>query len=157
MRITEDGIALIKSFESCALTAYWDQHGSRWTIGWGRARGIKEGDVISQAEADRLLEEDMVAFELIISHLIDDAPITGNQFSALVSFCYNVGLGYPGVKDGFQVLKNGQPSTMLKLLHVGDLAGVAAEFPKWYKAGGIESAGILRRRLAEQALFLKEA
>lgn len=153
--MTTEGLDLIKSFESCALTAYWDEHGSCWTIGWGRARGIKEGDTITQAEADEFLDQDVRAFSLIVAHLVP-GPLTDNQFSALVSFCYNVGLGYAGVKDGFQMLKAGGPSTMLAKLWDGDYAGAAAEFPKWDKAGGAESAGLLRRRLAEQALFLKK-
>lgn len=156
MRVTTEGIALIREFERCALTAYWDKPGKAWTIGWGRARGIKKGDMITQEEADELLDQDVSAFSLIVAHLVP-AILTDNQFSALVSFCYNVGLGYPGVKDGFQVLKSGEPSTMLIQLREGNLAAAAAEFPKWSLAGGVECAGLLRRRLAEQALFLKEA
>lgn len=156
MRTSAEGIALIQSFESCALTAYQDQ-GGRWTIGWGRTRGVKPGDICTQDQADAWFLEDLAAFELIVGHLLDGISLTVGQFDAVVSFCYNVGLGYPGVKDGFQKLKYGGPSTLYVRLLAEDYPGAAAEFPKWCKAAGAENAGILRRRLAEQALFLKEA
>lgn len=156
MRTTTEGQELIKSFESCALAAFWDKLGKVWTIGWGRTRGVREGDTCTQDQADTWFLEDLAEFELLVSNCVGDDTLSPNQFSAIVMFCYNVGLGYPGQKDGFKVLKSGEPSTMLKRIRVRDFAGAAAEFPKWDHVGGAECAGILRRRMAEQALFLKE-
>lgn len=93
--------------------------------------------------------------EQIVLRLVPAPRLTDNQLSAVVSFCYNVGFGVRGRKDGFRVLKNGQPSTMLKRLQEGDFEGAGAEFLKWNRVAGVVSAGIRRRRLAEQALFFR--
>lgn len=154
MRTTTDGIALIQAFESCALTAYQDQ-GGIWTIGWGRTRGVGPGATCTQEQADAWFLEDLAAFELIVGHLLDGISLSPCQFDSIVSFCYNVGLGYPGKKDGFQKLKSGGPSTLYVKLLAEDFSAAAGEFPKWCKVGGAESAGVLRRRMAEQALFTK--
>lgn len=152
MRTNAQGIALIKVFESCSLTAYRGID-DRWTMGWGRARGISEGDQCTQAIADQWLEEDIAECERLVLNCIY-VQLTDNQLSALVSFVFNVGLGYKGIKDGFFTLVSGSPSTMLKYLRLGDFARVAEEFPKWDKVGGQPCDGIYRRRMAEQMLFL---
>jgi lysozyme len=64
-----------------------------------------------------------------------------NQFDALLSFAYNLGLG------------NLQRSTLLKQVNAGDLAGAVREFAKWTKAKGVELPGLVRRRTAQRALF----
>ena len=66
-----------------------------------------------------------------------------NQFSALVCFSYNVGLG------------TFSKSTMLRKLNDGDYRGAAAEFDRWVKGGGRTLPGLVRRRNAEKTLFLK--
>lgn len=157
MRTSADGIALIQSFESCVLTATWDPLGKVWFIGWGRSRGVKQGDTCTQDQADALFLEDLADFEAIVAHLLDGVALTAGQFDAIVSFCYNVGLGYPGVKDGFQKLKAGGPSTLYVRLLASDFPGAAAEFPKWDHGAGGVVGGLLRRRMAEQALFNKGA
>ncbi len=153
-RVTLEAQLMIKSFETCSLVAYQDQNG-RWTIGWGRARGVKEGDTCTQAQADAWFLEDIADFEGLVLHCLNLTPISNNQLSALVSFVFNVGLGQKGVKDGFQTLKNGDKSTMLKCLLARDYEGAAGEFVKWDKVGGAESRGILRRRGAELDMFLE--
>jgi GH24 family phage-related lysozyme (muramidase) len=66
-----------------------------------------------------------------------------NQFSAMVSFAFNVGLNaYRG-------------STLLRKHNAGDFAGAAAEFPRWVYAGGEVLPGLVRRREAERTLYLK--
>ena len=153
MRTSKDGQDLIKSFESCRLRAYWDEAGMRWSIGWGRARGVREGDECTQQQADDWFAEDLGDIETVLGNL--GLVLTQSQFDALVSFCYNVGFGKRGGKNGFLELGNGRPSTMLRRLRARDHAGAAAEFPKWIHTPGAEN-GLLARRLAEQALFLKE-
>lgn len=155
MRTNAAGIALIRDFEKCALAAYQDQ-GRVWTIGWGHTRGVFPDDTCTLEMADAWFAEDLKSFEDLIPYLLPGISLSGNQFSALVSFCFNVGFGQKSVKDGFQVLKSGDQSTMYKCLLASDYAGAAAEFPKWIKVRGVKSAGLLRRRMAEQALFLKE-
>ena len=154
MRTTAEGIALVKEFESCRLVAFWDALGRRWTIGWGRTAGVQEGDTCSQDRADAWLLEDLAVAEAIVLGCLGDVPVTDSQLSALTSFTYNVGPGERGVKDGFRELRSGEPSTMLRCLLAGNYGGAAAEFPSWDHAGGLAVAGLLRRRMAEQQLFL---
>jgi lysozyme len=137
-----NGIALIKSCEGCKLQAYQDGAGI-WTIGWGHTRGVKDGDVCTQEQADAWLVEDVAeAGEAPVNSLVK-VPLNQNQFDACVSFCYNEGAGRL------------QKSTLLKTLNAGAYSICAAEFPKWDIIAGQASAGLLKRRLAEQALFLE--
>lgn len=134
------GVDLIKSFEGLELKAYKDIVGVL-TIGYGSTGPhVKEGQTITEQEAEALLLKDMERFESGVESLAT-AALTDNQFAALVSLSFNVGLG------------NLKSSTLLKLLNAGDYAGAANQFPRWNKAGGKEVAGLTRRRLAEQALF----
>ena len=70
--------------------------------------------------------------------------LNDNQFSALVSFSYNVG--------AYSLFE----STLLKLLNQGELQEAADQFPLWDKAGGQSLRGLARRRRAERALFLSQ-
>ena len=81
------------------------------------------GLVITQAQADALLARDLNRFETGVTRLAQ-VPLNQNQFDALVSFSYNLGLG------------SLQNSTLLRLLNQRDYAGAAAQFPRWNKAGG---------------------
>ena len=139
-QINSIGLRLIKSFEGLRLKAYQDAV-RVWTIGYGTTRGVKPGMVITEAQAEQLLREDVRNFEQAVNSAVK-APINDNQFSALVSFSYNVGAG---------ALRS---STLLKLLNQGDYLGAANQFPRWNKAGGRVLAGLTRRRNAERALFL---
>ena len=139
-QINSSGLRLIKSFEGLRLKAYQDVVGV-WTIGYGSTRGVKSGMVITEAEAERLLREDVHRFEQAVNSAVK-VPINDNQFSALVSFSYNVGA------EALRI------STLLKLLNQRDYSGAANQFPRWNKAGGRVLAGLTRRRNAERALFL---
>lgn len=138
--------ALTESFEDCELTAYHgpDDPPGLWTIGWGQTNGITEGMVWTQEQADVDLIHTLNQCGLIVSRLVDVA-LTQNQFDALTDFEYNEG---SGALAG---------STLLKRLNAGDFAGAAAQFLVWDKVsenGQLEpSAGLLRRRVAEQTLF----
>lgn len=163
MRLTKEGLALIKSFEGCRLTAYYDggidEQGTpqgKLTIGWGHIRGVFAGDQCSQETADAWLLEDLAGLESGITQVCHPARLNDNQLSALVSFVFNVGYGARGRKDGFLELKSGEPSSLLLCIRRGDYAAAAQEFPKWDKVGGAPSAGVFRRRLAEKDLFEKE-
>ena len=98
MKITKigiNGLKLIKEFEGCKLKAYKCPAGV-WTIGYGNTfypdgRKVKEGDVITQGEADNLLLSILDHFEKSTdSFTIDE--ISQHQFDALVSFAYNCGV-----------------------------------------------------------------
>ncbi|NHR05165.1 lysozyme [Chromobacterium haemolyticum] len=142
MNISANGIKLIQQFEGLRLKAYQDAVGV-WTIGYGHTGpDVTPGLVISQAQADGLLARDLNRFETGVSRLAL-VPLNQNQFDALVSFSYNLGLG------------SLQNSTLLRLLNQRDYAGAAAQFPRWNKAGGKVLPALTRRRAAEQALFLQ--
>lgn len=140
------GRELIQGFEECRLTAYLDS-GGVWTCGWGSTgTDVVEGTVWTQAQADARFVRDLAFAEGVVRGLVKP-QLSSNQFSALVSFVYNVGAGH------FQT------SALLKILNCIAPISVAvvqasAEFPKWDKVKGVESVGLRRRRAAEQALFL---
>ena len=91
MKTGEKGIELIKQFEGCKLTAYLCP-AKVLTIGYGHTKNVKKGQVITQLEADNLLKEDLTTFEKGITTLVR-SNINQNQFDALVSFAFNLGLG----------------------------------------------------------------
>lgn len=139
--MAQAGIPIVKEFEGCRLKAYQDVTG-KWTIGYGDTQNVAKGLVITQEEADERLANRYAEIEGYVRALVK-VPVTDNQLGALVSFAYNLG---PGNLAG---------STLLKLLNTGtSKAKVALEFPKWNKAGGKVVSGLVRRRAAEQELFL---
>lgn len=154
LKISRTGLELVKHFESFFAKAYWDATGKCWTIGYGHT-GLqhKDGTVfrgreISHEEALQLLDYDMDQYEARVRALVKQ-PLQQHQFDALVSFDFNC--------DGLTVgPQNADPSTMLRALNRGDFAAAAFEFPKWRKSGGKVLAGLVRRRAAEQAMFLKQ-
>lgn len=144
MKISAAGIELLKQFEGCRLTAYQDSVGV-WTIGFGTTTGVKEGQTISQIKAEEYLRFDLAIFEKAVTESLK-VPVNQNQFDALVSFTYNVGV------SAFR------SSTLLNLINEKtDKKVVAAEFSKWVKAGNQTLPGLVSRRKAESELFLKGA
>lgn len=144
MKISAAGIELLKQFEGCRLTAYQDSVGV-WTIGFGTTAGVKEGQTISQVKAEEYLRFDLAIFEKAVTESLK-VPVNQNQFDALVSFTYNVGV------SAFR------SSTLLNLINEKtDKKVVAAEFSKWVKAGNQTLPGLVSRRKAESELFLKGA
>ena len=148
MQTNEAGVALIKRFEGLRLAAYPDPaHG--WavpTIGYGHtsaagAPQVKRGMRITEAEAEAVLRADLGQYERAVTEAVT-VPLTGNQFSALASFTFNLGAG------------NLRSSTLLSKLNRGDHAGAAAEFTRWNRARGAVLPGLTRRREAERDLFL---
>lgn len=145
---------LAKASEGLRLDAYPDpgSGGEPWTVGWGSTHSVTKGMKISIGEAQARLVEDMATAGDVVNRAVT-APLNQNQFDALCDFVFNVGPGKKGVKDGFVVLKSGEPSTMLRKLNAGDYAGAAAEFPRWIKASGKVMPGLVTRRAAERDLF----
>ncbi len=136
-----EGLALTQRFEGCRYVAYQDSVGV-WTIGYGHTRGVHEGMTCTQAQALAWLVEDVASAEAEVNRVVT-VPLTQHEFDALVDFVFNLG-------DG-----SFEHSTMLRLLNAGDHANAVNEFRKWDKAGGVEVAGLLRRRLAEAAEFVE--
>lgn len=131
------GISLIKSFEKLELKAYKCPAGV-WTIGYGHTKGVKKGDVCTEAQAEQWLKEDLANAETAM----DGLKLNQNQFDALVSFTFNLGIG------------NFKKSTLYKKVKVNtNDPSIADEFAKWKFANGKELAGLVRRRAAEAELY----
>jgi len=140
MQIGAKGLALLKSFESCRLVAYQDG-GGVWTVGWGHTPA-HQGQVISQAEADMILQRDLQAHD--ITPFLDGCATSQDQFDAMSSLAFNIGLEH---------FRN---STVLKRHKLGNRIGAANAFLLWKFDNGKPVAGLLRRREAERKLYLSE-
>lgn len=121
------------------------------TIGYGHTGpDVKPGQRMTEAQAAQLLLTDLQRFEKGVERAVS-VPLTDNQFGALVSFAFNVGLGGRKPGDGFLT------STLLKKLNAGDYAAVPGELTKWNKTtiGGkkVVSDGLVNRRAAEVGLW----
>lgn len=140
MRINEAGLNLIKHFEGLRLKAYQDQRGI-WTIGYGHTGADVEPDMeINEAMAETLLQKDLHHAENGLTAAVR-GPVSSNQFSALVSFAFNVGL-HACIS-----------SHLMGYVNSGDFEAAANQFPLWDKCAGQVDAGLLKRREAEEALF----
>lgn len=139
MRLSKQGLDLIKSFEGCKLKSYLCSAGVL-TIGYGHTGGVKPEQTITQEQADSLLKEDLVKFEVVVNRLLK-AEVSQNQYDALVSFAFNCGEG------------NLAKSTLLKLVNEGKHREAGVQFLRWNKAAGVVVAGLTRRRQAEKELF----
>ncbi|MFO1186519.1 MAG: lysozyme [Alphaproteobacteria bacterium] len=135
----EAGLQLIRDSEGLRLTAY--NNGGQWLIGYGHSDGVTQGMTITKEQAEAFLRQDVRTCEHFVGQLVT-VPVSQNEFSAMVSFCYNVGHG------------NFQKSSILSKLNAGDRQGAADAFLLWVKAGGKEVPHLVTRRQAERALFL---
>lgn len=146
MRTSPTGIALIKKFEGCRLVAYRDVAGVL-SIGWGETGPhVHAGMEITQALADRMLADRLAReFEPGVTGAIGGTPVTQNQFDAMVSLAYNIGVG------GFR------GSTVARMHKAGDHLSAAEAFELWNRADGRIIAGLVRRREEERDLYLSPA
>jgi lysozyme len=147
MKISTEGIELIKQFENFSPTWYKDSKGV-WTIGYGHAGKGSERYTINRVnrnEALKILQNDISIAEAAVNKLVK-VELTQNQYDALVSFVFNVGEG------------NFSKSTLLKKLNEKKYDEAAEEFLKWnkitYQGKKIELLGLTNRRNKEKALFL---
>lgn len=152
MKTSSNGLRLITSFEGYhtelpdgSCKAYLDKLAKPpvWTIGYGCTEGVKEGMVWSRKKAEAKLREELAKHERNVENLVS-VTLNQNQFDALVSLSYNVGLSPTRTR------------TLLSRLNKGDYKGAGDAFLLYNKAGGKEYAGLTRRRKAEQALFQKQ-
>ena len=139
MKTSSKGIALIKEFEGLRLKAY-KCPGGVWTIGYGHTAGVKPGIVITEAQAEQFLKEDLITFEKAVN--TQNLSLNQNQFDALVSFTYNVGTG------------NFSSSTLLRKVRANPLDNsIMDEFLRWVYSKGRVLPGLQHRRLAEMKLY----
>jgi len=145
MKTGPAGLDLIKRNEGCRLTAYQDVVGVL-TIGYGDTQNVQPGLRITQQEAEgRLADRLEREFEPGVLAAIAGAPTTQNQFDAMVSLAYNIGVG---------AFKR---STVARMHKAGDHSAAAGAFGLWNKAGGRILAGLTRRRKEEAELYLRAA
>lgn len=139
MRLSPEGEAFIKGFETLRLKAYDDGVGV-WTIGWGHTKNVKPGDTCTEEQAQQWFLEDLEPAEEAIDDFVD-VVLTQGQHDALVSFVFNCGVG---------AFKS---STLLKLLNAKDFDAARGQFGRWNKGGGRVLDGLTKRRAAEAAMF----
>ena len=137
LKTGQAGLNLIKQFEGCRLTAYKCPAGVL-TIGYGHTAGVKAGQTITQAQADKMLVEDVERFERNVNKYYDKYRWNQNEFDALVSFAFNLG-------SIDQLTAGGTRSREV----------IAEKMLQYNKAAGKVLAGLTRRRQAEKELFLK--
>lgn len=135
MKISKAGVSLIKEFEGCSLTAYWDV--DAYSIGYGHhSKAIQKGTKITEEDAEAFLISDLERFEKLINQYDHIYHFNQNEFDALVSFAYNVG-------------------SINQLTNFGKRTRetIALKIPQYCKAGGVTLRALQRRRQAEAKLF----
>ena len=142
MRASEICISAIKGFEGCKLKAYKCPAGV-WTIGCGHTKGVKPGQVITQAQADVLLKGDLLPVESYLNAL--QVTFTQGQFDALADFCFNLGIS----KFRGSTLYN-------KVLSHAPDGDIAKEFRKWVYARKIKLSGLVKRREWEAGRWIRK-
>lgn len=144
--INKAGLELVKKFEGFYPNAYLCPAGV-WTIGYGHTAGVQQGQTITEQQAEEFLKEDMIESAAAVERFVS-VPLTDNQFSALVSFTFNVGAG------------SLQNSTLRRKLNAGNYEAVSSELNRWVKATDPVTGkkktlrGLVRRRAAEGELWL---
>lgn len=144
---TATTIQLIKDFEGFRSTAYRD--GNAYSIGYGaqtyeNGQPVKVGDTITQQRAEQLLAFHVSKFAAAVNQYINVA-LNQNQFDALVSFCYNVGI------SAFST------STLAKIVNKtpNDFDSISREFRRWNKSNGVVLQGLIDRREQEILVYVQ--
>lgn len=141
--INAAGLAILKESESLRLHAYRCPAGIL-TIGWGHTGpDVHEGLTISAERAEELLQADLAAFEAGVEKALGQTPATDNQFSAMVSLAYNIGLG------AFKT------TSVLAHHKEGRHGQAALAFLLWNKSKGKVLPGLTTRRDKERSLYLR--
>ena len=138
--MNEAGLQLLKEFEGFRSNAYLCPAGVP-TIGFGFTLGVKLGDKITKAQAEKRLKQELRAYEDAVLKACSIEP-NENELAAMTCLAWNIGI------SGFQ------KSSVIKAHNRGDHQAAARAFQLWNKAGGVVYAGLTRRRAAEAALYL---
>lgn len=148
-KINQEGIDLITKFEGLKLKPYLCSANVP-TIGYGSTRYENGAKVkltdpnITKERAYELFKNTLIQYEDAVDDFTTDL-INQNQFNALVSFCYNLGV---------TALKN---STLLKIVNTDRQSiRIETEFSKWVNAGGKKLKGLINRRNAEIEMYFKK-
>lgn len=114
-----------------------------WTVGYGHAVDVKEGDTIDEVRALELLIADLAACAREFARWVN-RPVTEGQYIALLSLLYNVGVPYVVHKC----------PRLMRALNTQNDEECADEFLDIVKADGKSLPGLVARRQAERDLFL---
>jgi len=145
MKLSKKGAAFIAEFEGLELKAYQDT-GGVWTIGYGHTGPeVRKGLVWTKEQALQAFEKDAKEREAQLTRMLGNCPTTQNQFDALLSLGYNIGM---------YALEH--KSTAFKEHCAGHYNRAAAAFMNWVKDNGKIIGGLVRRRQAERAMYLGE-
>lgn len=149
MEASEKAFELLREFEAsnvCRLQAYLDT-GDVPTIGWGTTHypdgtAVKLGDTCTIEQANQWMANDVAGSVAAVNRFVT-VTISQSMFDALVDFVYN---------EGERQFKT---STLLKLINQSQFSSAADQFPRWKFDNGVEEPGLVRRRAAEQKLFIQ--
>jgi lysozyme len=147
--VNRETIEHVKRWEGLRLTAYPDPgsaNGEPYTVGYGHTSDghmkVYRGLTITPAQAEAALEYDLNETAAAVEELVK-VDLSDNQFGALVSFAFNVGV------NAFR------KSTLLKRLNKGEYEAVPGEMARWNKNDGKVMKGLINRRAAEAGLWAK--
>lgn len=141
LSIPDEAITLVKHFEGIRLIRYKDIIGFP-TIGYGHLCKPNDGlAIISQEQADDLLMQDLLIAASAVKRLTT-YPLSNNQFSALIDFVFNLGVG------------SYQASTLRMVINRGDFDDVPTQLNRWVYGKGMKIPGLVARRKAEASLFI---
>ena len=139
MKASPQAYNLIREFEGLRLAAYRCPSGI-WTVGYGHTASVAPDAVITQLQANLLLQEDVAQCERTLNRY--NLALTQNMYDALISFIFNVGAG------------NFHRSALLSKIKVNPYdSSISDEFLKWIHSKGKPLAGLQRRRMAEMKLY----
>lgn len=147
MKMTQEGLDLIKRFEGFRDHWYKCPAGI-WTCCYGHTEAagppkFEPNRKFTRDEGERILRNDLKKYEDAVKKAVK-VPLNDSQYSALVSFCYNVGPG------------NFQKSSVLKAVNAKQFDLVPARLALWNKGGGKVLKGLIARREAEASLFMDD-
>jgi lysozyme len=148
MKTSDAGIAMIKKFEGIRLDAYqchqaYDDGTQVWTIGYGHTQGVKQGQRISEQQAEAFLRSDLATAEKAVN--AQNLKLTQNQFDSFVSLTFNIGAGAFAQSTALRLAK-ANPND----------PEIAAAIKMWNKAGGKVNQGLVNRREVEAANYFKK-
>lgn len=144
-KVTEEGVELIKNYEAFAPKAYRDSGGGWWAVGYGsNGQGINKKTVWTEAQADRRLRSDLhyLGLDLCTKLRLEGVVFDREQFNALLSLAYNAGL-YAATNP-----------KLLGYMKQGKYLKASSRILLYVKVRGKVAPGLVRRRAAEQRMFL---
>jgi lysozyme len=135
------------------LKAYWDSIGGVWTIGYGHTGPeVVQGLTCTWEMAEEWLRANVWRCSDLANHAIK-VPLRQCQYDAFLSILYNVGEGSPA-RNGIIRLRDGQPSTLLRMINAANEDAAALQFTLWDHSGVKVIEGLHKRRVAEQRVFV---